>query len=83
MKIQEFKKPTPYLYESVLHTNELSLLSVSQRRIIEQVQDTLLPCINEYQSSILLEAPIAVDQITQVFGQAAELHKGTPAGKGI
>ena len=83
MKIQEFKKPTPYLYESVLHTNELSLLSVSQRRIIEQVQDTLLPFINEYQSSILLEAPIAVDQITQVFGQAAELHKGTPAGKGI
>jgi hypothetical protein len=49
MKLTEFKKSTKsYLYESMLHTNELDSLTVDQRMVMEQVETTLLPFIEQF-----------------------------------
>ena len=83
MKMNDLKNSIPYLYESILHTNEINSLTVAQRRVIEQVEETLLPYIDQYKSILLTEAPISADDIGKVFQHASKLHQATPAGKGI
>ena len=83
MRLHEVKPNKSFLYESMLHKNELSSLTHDQRMVMEQVEETLLPYINQYKSILLTEAPIAAADIKNVFQQAADLHKETPAGKGI
>ena len=83
MRLHEVKPTKSFLYESMLHKNELSSLTYDQRMVMEQVEETLLPYINQYKSILLTEAPISSAQIGDVFQQAADLHKSTPAGKGI
>ncbi len=83
MRLREVKPNKSFLYESMLHKNELSSLTHDQRIVMEQVEETLLPYINQYKSILLTEAPISASEVGNVFQQAADLHKSTPAGKGI
>jgi hypothetical protein len=67
MRLHEVKPNKSYLYESIFNSNDLNSLTVEQKRVIEQVEDTLLPHLNEFQSHVLTEADLTADQVQNLF----------------
>ena len=82
MRLHEVKPTKSYLYESIFNSNNLNSLTVEQKRVIEQVEDALLPHLKEFQSHMLTEADLTADQVQSLFTNVTN-DAGTASNPGF
>ncbi len=71
-----------YLYESELGS-DLDNFTFEQKEVMRQVEETLMPYINEYQRLILSEAAVTADQVNAIFQQAVDGHIEATGNPGL
>ena len=82
MKLTELKNKKMYLYESELGS-DLDNFTFEQKEVMRQVEETLMPYINEYQKLILSEAAVTADQVNAIFQQAVDGHIQATGNPGL
>ena len=82
MKLTELKNKKMYLYESELGS-DLDNFTFEQQQVMRQVEETLMPYINQYQKLILSEAAVTADQVNSIFTSAVDGHIKATGNPGL